>query len=229
MSDHDVLMSSWHNLAAAGCFEETSSVTNFFLVVCRDKMSDDGVLVTQSGCCGILNYKEVFTTIHSTLRASFKHTHPYAVDIPSFGCPWGFNVCYNSCAHPDVPNWLPEDVDARIASSIKGMLQNALIIMPSLLSIALSRKFLVTFVQIAHSRLDCTMPSIYDACSLGCLPPCEHFQKHRPRMSARAWCVLCRCISSCFRCVHSQGQEDGPVHDSFCVCQGKVRRMHMRL
>jgi spermidine synthase len=99
-------------------------------------MTEGGVFVTQSGACGFLNYFEVFTTIHSTCRcahrhvyccarhvlnggvgagrSSFKHVHPYAVDIPSFGCPWGFNLCYNSCAYPDAPNWDAETVNKRL-------------------------------------------------------------------------------------------------------------------
>jgi predicted membrane-bound spermidine synthase len=68
---------------------------------------------------GLLNYFECFTTIHNTLKNSFKHCHPYAVDIPSFGCPWGYNLCYNSCAHPDVFNWEPADIDKRIQEAIK--------------------------------------------------------------------------------------------------------------
>ena len=62
---------------------------------------------------------QCFTTIHNTLRNSFKHAHPYAVDVPSFGCPWGYNLCYNSCANPDVPNWDPATVDQRISEAIK--------------------------------------------------------------------------------------------------------------
>jgi spermidine synthase len=102
-------------------------------------MTEGGVFVTQSGACGFLNYFEVFTTIHSTCRydraphadccvqhahdggngrSSFKHVHPYAVDIPSFGCPWGFNLCYNSCAHPDAPNWDAETVNKRLVEAL---------------------------------------------------------------------------------------------------------------
>jgi len=91
----------------------------FYESTARDKMSEGGVLVTQSGCCGLLNYHECFTTIHNTLRNSFEHAYPYAVDIPAFGCPWGYNLCYNSCAHPDVFNWDPKSVDDRIAAAIK--------------------------------------------------------------------------------------------------------------
>ena len=51
-------------------------------------------------------------------RSSFQHVHPYAVDIPSFGCPWGFNVCYNSCAWPDAPNWDAATVDKKLAEAL---------------------------------------------------------------------------------------------------------------
>ena len=45
--------------------------------------------------------------------------HGYAVDIPSFGCPWGYNLCYNSCAFPDVPNWDVDSVNRRIKEALK--------------------------------------------------------------------------------------------------------------
>ena len=62
----------------------------------------------------------MFTTIHSTARSSFTNVHGYAADIPCFGCPWGFNMGYNTCNFPDVPNWSPENVDARLADALKG-------------------------------------------------------------------------------------------------------------
>ena len=51
-------------------------------------------------------------------RSSFKHVHPYAVDIPSFGCPWGFNMCYNTCAYPDAPNWDAETVNKKLVEAL---------------------------------------------------------------------------------------------------------------
>ncbi len=51
-------------------------------------------------------------------RSSFKHVHPYAVDIPSFGCPWGFNLCYNTCAYPDAPNWDAETVNKKLVEAL---------------------------------------------------------------------------------------------------------------
>lgn len=92
----------------------------FYEMLARDKMSEGAVFVTQSGACGMLNYEEVFTTIHSTARSSFTNVHGYAADIPCFGCPWGFNMGYNTCNFPDVPNWSPENVDARLADALKG-------------------------------------------------------------------------------------------------------------
>lgn len=90
----------------------------FYQSIAKEKMTEGGVFVTQSGACGFLNYFEVFTTIHSTCRSSFNHVHPYAVDIPSFGCPWGFNMCYNSCAWPDAPNWDAATVNKKLSEAL---------------------------------------------------------------------------------------------------------------
>jgi hypothetical protein len=55
-----------------------------------------GVLVTQSGPCAIYNAKEeCFTVINSTLRSAFNCVVPFSVDVPSFGCCWGFNMAMN--------------------------------------------------------------------------------------------------------------------------------------
>lgn len=64
----------------------------FYNFARNEALTPGGVLVTQSGCCGLLNFTECFTTINSTLRSCFKSVHPYASQIPSFGCPWGFNL-----------------------------------------------------------------------------------------------------------------------------------------
>ena len=64
-------------------------------------------------------WPQVFTTIHKTLAASFDNVHGYAVEVPSFGCPWGYNLCYNKCNFADVPNWDPKDTDARLKAALK--------------------------------------------------------------------------------------------------------------
>jgi hypothetical protein len=39
--------------------------------------------------------------------------------VPSFGCPWGYNLSYNHCAFADVPNWHPEETSARIREGVR--------------------------------------------------------------------------------------------------------------
>jgi spermidine synthase len=96
----------------------------FYKHCLEEKLNPGGVLVTQSGCCSILNSHECFSTIHNTLKTVFKNVYPYSAPIPSFGCDWGFNLAFNECANENVPNREPADVDAAIASAIsddKGM------------------------------------------------------------------------------------------------------------
>jgi len=96
----------------------------FYKMCGAEKLSDGGVLVTQSGCCSILNSHECFSTIHNTLKSSFGNVFPYSAPIPSFGCDWGFNLAFDTCAHPDVACREPADIDTAIASMIsddKGM------------------------------------------------------------------------------------------------------------
>lgn len=67
--------------------------TQEFYEFCKTRLNDGGVLVTQSGPCAIYNAKEeCFTVINRTLRAAFNCVVPMAVDVPSFGCVWGFNL-----------------------------------------------------------------------------------------------------------------------------------------
>merc|ERR1711934_599043 len=96
----------------------------FYKNCAANKLNPGGVLVTQSGCCSILNSTECFTTINNTLKASFANVFPYSAPIPSFGCDWGFNLAFDTCANPDVAAREPADVDAAIAAAIgdeKGM------------------------------------------------------------------------------------------------------------
>lgn len=95
----------------------------FYQYCVDEKLNPGGVLVTQSGCCSILNAHECFSTIHNTLKSVFTHVVPYNAPIPSFGCDWGFNLCFNDESQ-DIRNRTPEEVDAALAAAIgdeKGM------------------------------------------------------------------------------------------------------------
>jgi len=71
--------------------------TQEFYKFLRSRLNENGVIVTQSGPGAFYNVSsECFTVIHSTLRSEYGEGNvaPYAVDIPSFGCNWGFNMVH---------------------------------------------------------------------------------------------------------------------------------------
>lgn len=68
----------------------------FYEMVRKERLNENGVLVTQSGCAGINSCQECFTSIYNTFRESFELAVPYISDVPSFGCQWGFTVAVNS-------------------------------------------------------------------------------------------------------------------------------------
>lgn len=71
--------------------------TKEFYTFLEQRLTNNGILVTQSGPGSVYNVKnECFTVIHNTLSNSFRTVTPYTVDIPSFGCNWGFNIASNS-------------------------------------------------------------------------------------------------------------------------------------
>lgn len=96
----------------------------FYKMCVAEKLNPGGVLVTQSGCCSILNADECFSTINNTLKSAFKHVYPFHAPVPSFGCDWGFNLAFDECANPDVAGRDPAEIDAQLAEMIgddKGM------------------------------------------------------------------------------------------------------------
>lgn len=61
---------------------------DFYKNVVSKKLNAGGIFVTQSGPCGILTAGEVFSSIHSTLKASFPKVVPYRAHIPAFADTW---------------------------------------------------------------------------------------------------------------------------------------------
>jgi len=88
-----------------------------FYTYCKENvLNPGGILVTQSGCCGINNYDECFTTIHSTLKSSFTNVAPYNAPVASFGCPWGFNMAFDKDEDP--ANWDAAKIDSAIEGAL---------------------------------------------------------------------------------------------------------------
>ena len=73
--------------------------TSEFYKFLESRLNPGGIFVTQSGPGAVYNAKEeCFTVIHNTLQSALDVVIPYAVDVPSFGCNWGFNLAF---AAPD--------------------------------------------------------------------------------------------------------------------------------
>jgi len=80
--------------------------TNFYEYA-QTKLNDGGILVTQSGPCAVYNAQaDCFTVIHRTLRAAFEVVIPYSVDVPSFGCNWGFNLAFQASNSDEARNFI---------------------------------------------------------------------------------------------------------------------------
>lgn len=91
--------------------------TQEFYKFLRTRLNDGGVFVTQSGPGAIFNAKdECFTVIHSTLRSVFGGVAPYAVDIPSFGCNWGFNLVLDTSTEDTNKQRTPDELLATLLS-----------------------------------------------------------------------------------------------------------------
>jgi thermospermine synthase len=61
---------------------------DFYKNVVAKKLNAGGIFATQSGPCGLMTAGEVFSSIHSTLKASFDKVVPYQTHIPAFADVW---------------------------------------------------------------------------------------------------------------------------------------------
>lgn len=88
--------------------------TQEFYSIAKARLNAGGVLVTQSGPAGLLNYTECFTTIFNTLSTIFENTKAAQVHIPAFQTLWGFTIA------SDTPfaQVSESDVDAELAGRL---------------------------------------------------------------------------------------------------------------
>jgi spermidine synthase len=70
--------------------------TEEYYRIAKARLQPGGILVTQSGPAGLLNYQECFTTIYQTLTNVFAYTAPAQVHVPAFHTLWGFTVASDS-------------------------------------------------------------------------------------------------------------------------------------
>lgn len=95
----------------------------FYSFVAKEKLNPGGILVTQSGPGAHYNIKsECMSVIHNTLKQAFSTVVPFNANVPSFGCPWGFNLATNdsSVSARKVLDMSVEIIDAKIESRLKG-------------------------------------------------------------------------------------------------------------
>ncbi|MBI4233168.1 MAG: polyamine aminopropyltransferase [Chloroflexi bacterium] len=85
--------------------------TQRFYRMVRDRLEPGGLLVTQSGPAGPLNYREVFTAIHNTLETVFPQVYPFFTYVQSFGEAWGFTI---ASLGPNPAELSPGQVDTRL-------------------------------------------------------------------------------------------------------------------
>jgi len=93
--------------------------TQEFYAIAKARLNPGGVLVTQSGPAGLLNYTECFTTIFNTLGTLFDHTTAIQVHIPAFQTLWGFTIASDT----PFPEASEDDVDAQITSRLASTLK----------------------------------------------------------------------------------------------------------
>ena len=82
--------------------------TQEFYQIVGERLKQGGVLVTQAGPAGLLNYTECFTAVVRTLSTIFPRVEPYVVYVPSFVSLWGFALAHTDA---DAPTLAPSDID----------------------------------------------------------------------------------------------------------------------
>ncbi|PON46337.1 Polyamine biosynthesis domain containing protein [Parasponia andersonii] len=90
---------------------------SFYERILKPKLKVNGIFVTQAGPAGIFTHKEVFTSIHNTIKQVFKYVIAYTAHIPSFADTWGWVMASDQ---PFSVN--AEEIDKRIKERIDGEL-----------------------------------------------------------------------------------------------------------
>ena len=93
--------------------------TQEFYELAKARLNPGGVLVTQSGPAGLLNYTECFTTIFNTLGTLFAYTTAVQVHIPAFQTLWGFTIASDR----PFPNVSEKEMDDQITDRLSSPLK----------------------------------------------------------------------------------------------------------
>ena len=102
--------------------------TREFYSIARKSLKPGGILVTQAGPAGLLNYQECLTAIAHTLSTVFPQTYVYTVYVPAFTTLWGFVIAVNQSLPYPVGSALeqlePPEVDGLISQRLSEELRS---------------------------------------------------------------------------------------------------------
>lgn len=86
----------------------------------KEKLSPNGIFVTQSGPGNMACLTDVFTVVNKTLNEVFPAVFPYHTEIPSFVSTWGFNMAFKEHESLDknFASWDPKDVDEKLKEKL---------------------------------------------------------------------------------------------------------------
>lgn len=85
--------------------------TKEFYRLVSEKLTENGIISVQAGSAAF-NELLNFSAVYNTLKTSFPEVHPYQVDVPSFGGPWGFCLASRNIS----PIMSIEEVDRRLSA-----------------------------------------------------------------------------------------------------------------
>jgi spermidine synthase len=85
--------------------------TQEFYQMVRKRLTADGIIAVQAGSAALTELIN-FSSVYTTLKSVFAEVHPYQIDVPSFGGPWGFCLASMNLN----PIMSTSEVDSRISA-----------------------------------------------------------------------------------------------------------------
>ncbi|MBI2172248.1 MAG: polyamine aminopropyltransferase [Chloroflexi bacterium] len=87
--------------------------TQEFYGLVRRRLNPGGLLVVQTGPCGPMYHRDVFTPVHHTMSTALPTVAPYSAHVPCFGLLWSFILAGERY---DPFSLSPAEIDARLAA-----------------------------------------------------------------------------------------------------------------
>ena len=94
--------------------------TREFYELVRDRLTPEGMVVTQAGPTGPTFYNQCFTAVVNTVGQVFPSVYAYEAFVPSFGGIWGFVI---GSLGPGPVSLSDEEIGRRIAERVDGRLR----------------------------------------------------------------------------------------------------------